>query len=150
MLNRIKSRVILYADDDPEDRMLAQDAFEDSRIKGELRFVNDGEELLAYLHRKPPFVNPREFPLPQLILLDLNMPRKDGREVLKEIKTHQNLRHIPIIILTTSRAEEDIARTYGLGGNSFITKPVTYDGLVTIMKTLAHYWLDMVEPPPMA
>lgn len=139
--------VILYADDDPEDRMLAQDAFEDSQIEGQMRFVSDGELLLSYLHRREPFSDGKEHPLPHLILLDLNMPRKDGREVLREIKTHEKLRHIPVVILTTSHAEEDIERTYGLGGNSYITKPISYDSLVDIMKTLGIYWLKTVKLP---
>lgn len=142
-----RKHIVLYADDDPEDRMLAQDAFEDSQIDGQLRFVEDGEELLAYLHRRAPFSDEEQNPLPRFILLDLNMPRKDGREVLREIKTHEKLRHIPVIILTTSRAEEDIANAYGLGSNSFITKPVTYEQLVEVMRQLGSYWLDTVELP---
>lgn len=142
-----KEPIILYADDDPEDRMLAQDAFEESNIEGQMRFVSDGESLLAYLHQRDPFSDRTMHPLPHLILLDLNMPRKDGREVLQEIKNHEKLRYIPVVILTTSHAEEDIERIYKLGGNSYITKPISYDSLVEIMKTLGMYWLKTVKLP---
>ena len=139
---------ILLADDDADDRMLAQDALKESRLANDLRFVENGEELLEYLRRQGPFAEEGKAPTPGLILLDLNMPRKDGREALKEIKSDPNLRHIPIVVLTTSKAEEDIYRTYDLGVNSFITKPVTFDGLVNVMRTLGTYWFEIVELPP--
>jgi CheY-like chemotaxis protein len=139
--------VILMADDDPDDRMLAQDAWEENRLANDLHFVEDGEQLMAYLHRRDGYSHLATSPLPGLILLDLNMPKKDGREALAEIKADPSLRRIPIVILTTSKAEEDILRTYDLGVNSFITKPVTFEALVEIMGTLAKYWFQIVKLP---
>jgi CheY-like chemotaxis protein len=143
----IKPIVILLADDDADDRMLAQDALAESRLANDLRFVQDGEELLDYLKRRGRYADPSTSPRPGLILLDLNMPRKDGREALKEIKGDSSLRQIPVVVLTTSKAEEDIYRTYDLGVNSFITKPVSFDGLVAVMKGLGRYWFEIVELP---
>lgn len=142
-----KPITILITDDDPDDRMLAKDALEECRLANDVRFVEDGEELMDYLNRRGKYTN-EPAPQPGLILLDLKMPRKDGREALKEIKSDPHLRHIPIVVLTTSKAEEDIYRTYDLGVNSFITKPVTFDALVNIMKTVAKYWIEIVELPP--
>lgn len=138
---------ILLADDDADDRMLALEALDESRLVNEMRVVEDGEELLDYLHRRGKYLNPDDSPRPGLILLDLNMPRKDGREALAEIKADPELRHIPVIVLTTSRAEEDIYRTYDLGVSSFITKPVTFDELVEKMRVLGQYWFGIVELP---
>lgn len=138
--------VILLADDDEEDRMLAADALEESRVVNDLRFVEDGEELLDYLYHRGRFAE--NSPTPGLILLDLNMPRKDGREALREIKADPDLRRIPVVVLTTSKAEEDIYRTYDLGANSFITKPVSFDGLVAVMRDIGRYWIEIVELPP--
>jgi len=138
---------ILLADDDPEDRMLAREALEESRVSNTLDTVVDGEELMNYLRRSGSYESLRGTPLPGLILLDLNMPRKDGREALREIKSDPQLRRIPVVVLTTSQAEEDIYRTYDLGVNSFITKPVTFDGLVEVIKALSHYWVEFVELP---
>ena len=135
------------ADDDEDDRLMTKDALEESRLHNELRFVEDGEELMDYLRRQGEYADAEKAPRPGLILLDLNMPRKDGREALKEIKADPELRRIPIIVLTTSKAEEDILRTYDLGVNSFITKPVSFQGLVEVMKSLALYWLEIVELP---
>lgn len=143
-----KPIVILLADDDEEDRMLAADALEESRVVNDLRFVGDGDELLDYLYRRGRFSDPEESPAPGLILLDLNMPRKDGREALREIKADPDLRRIPIVVLTTSKAEEDIYRTYDLGANSFITKPVSFEGLVSVMRDIGRYWIEIVELPP--
>ena len=138
---------ILMADDDEDDRLLTQDAFQEYRVGNDLRFVEDGEELMDYLHRKGKFTDPKTSPRPGLILLDLNMPRKDGREALEEIKSDPDLRSIPVVILTTSKAEEDIVRSYDLGVNSFITKPVTFEGLVEVVKTLGKYWIEIVALP---
>jgi CheY-like chemotaxis protein len=138
---------ILVADDDEEDRMLIQDAMEESKLLNPLHFVVDGQEVMDYLLRKGKFVDSEKNPLPGLILLDLNMPKMDGREVLKEIKSNPELRAIPIIVLTTSKAEQDILRTYDLGVNSYITKPVTFDGLVDIVKNLGKYWFEIVSIP---
>jgi len=140
--------VILLADDDEEDRMLTADALAESRVVNEFRFVQDGDELLDYLYHRGQYADPASSPAPGLILLDLNMPRKDGREALREIKADPDLRRIPIIVLTTSKAEEDIYRTYDLGANSFITKPVSFEGLVAVMRDIGRYWIEIVELPP--
>lgn len=140
-----RSVTILIADDDPEDRMLAEDALVESRLANDVRFVEDGEELLEYLRGYGRYAPPAHAPRPGIILLDLNMPRKDGREALREIKSDSDLRRIPIVVLTTSKAEEDIYRTYDLGVNSFITKPVTFDALVQVMRALGEYWFEIVE-----
>ncbi len=138
---------ILIADDDEEDRMLARDALRESRLHNDLRFVEDGEQLMDYLFRRGKYSDPATSPIPGLILLDLNMPRKDGREALKEIKADSTLRRIPVVVFTTSREEEDIYRTYDLGANSYISKPVAFEGLVAVMKTLGRYWIEIVELP---
>ena len=145
---RGKPITILMADDDADDRMLTKDALEEARLANSIDFVEDGEQLMAYLQRRGPYAALADQPLPGLILLDLNMPRKDGREALAEIKDDPALRRIPVVVLTTSKAEEDILRTYDLGVNSFITKPVTFESLVYTMKTLAKYWFEIVELPP--
>jgi len=137
---------ILLADDDEEDRMLTSDALNESRVVNDLKFVEDGEDLLDYLYRRGKY-DADSAPRPGLILLDLNMPRKDGREALKEIKADPDLRRIPIVVLTTSKAEEDIYRTYDLGANSFIAKPVKFESLVTLMKEIKRYWIEIVELP---
>jgi CheY-like chemotaxis protein len=140
--------LILMADDDADDRLLAADALAEARLNNELRFVEDGEELMDYLNRRGRWSAPGAAPRPGLILLDLNMPRKDGREALREIKAHPELRRIPVVVLTTSRAEEDVLRSYDLGASSFISKPVTFDGLVSAMKALGRYYIEIVELPP--
>jgi len=139
---------ILLADDDPDDRKLTHDAFMENRLANEFHAVEDGEELMDYLHRRGKYESLRGDTLPGLILLDLNMPRKDGREALKEIKADPELRRIPIVVLTTSKAEEDIVRTYDLGVNSYVTKPVTFKSLVELIKILGCYWFEVVELPP--
>jgi CheY-like chemotaxis protein len=138
---------ILMADDDVDDRMLTREALEESRVRNNLYFVEDGEELLDYLNRRGKFADAEQAPRPGLILLDLNMPKKDGREALREIKADPDLRRIPVVIMTTSKAEEDIYRSYDLGANSFITKPVTFERLVELMRTLGQYWIEFVELP---
>lgn len=138
---------ILVVDDDPDDRMLIEDAFMESKLQNERRYVNDGVELIEYLQHKGQFSDPQEAPRPGVILLDLNMPRMDGREALAAIKADPSLRQIPVIVLTTSKAEEDILRSYNLGVNSFISKPVTFDGLVDVVNVLGSYWLQIVELP---
>jgi CheY-like chemotaxis protein len=143
-----KMITIVLADDDPDDRKLTQDAFAENRLANILHCVEDGEELMDYLHRRGKFASRRGEALPGLILLDLNMPRKDGREALKEIKADPELRRIPIVVLTTSKAEEDILRTYDLGVNSYVTKPVTFKSLVELIKVLGRYWFEVVELPP--
>lgn len=138
---------ILMADDDPDDRLLAERALHEYRLKNGIRFVEDGEELMDYLYHRGKYSAPGAAPVPGLILLDLNMPRKDGREALAEIKRDPVLHKIPVVILTTSKAEEDIVRAYDLGVNSYITKPVTFQGLAEIMKTLSIYWFEIVKLP---
>ena len=139
---------ILMAEDDEEDRMMTKEAWEESRLANVLRFVRDGEELMEYLERKGNYANPADSPRPGLILLDLNMPKKDGREALQEIKASADLRRIPVVVLTTSQTEEDIIRSYDIGASSYITKPVTFDGLVRIVQQLDKYWFQLVDLPP--
>ena len=143
-----KPNMILIADDDAEDRMLTKDALNEAHLINELQFVEDGEELMDFLNNRGKYEDKAKYPLPGLILLDLNMPKKDGREALKEIKADERLRRIPIVALTTSKAEEDILKTYNLGVSSFITKPVKFDGLVEVMRAVSKYWFEIVELPP--
>ena len=139
---------ILVADDDEEDCLLTRDAFDENRFSKNLRFVGDGEQLMDYLYQRGKFIQQSDAPCPSLILLDLNMPRKDGREALEEIVADPKLCRIPVVVLTTSRAEEDILKSYGLGANSFISKPVTFDGLVRAVESFGEYWFSVVELPP--
>jgi CheY-like chemotaxis protein len=142
------SITILMADDDEDDRVLTAGALKRSRVINDIRFVGDGEDLMHYLHGRGPYApGGTPAPRPGLILLDLNMPKKDGREALAEIKSDPALRCIPVVVLTTSKAEEDILRTYDLGVNSFVSKPVTFEELASVMQTLACYWFDLVELP---
>ena len=138
---------ILMADDDEDDCQLTKEAWEGNELANDLRFVKDGEELLDYLEHRGQYSDPADSPSPGLILLDLNMPRKDGREALQEIKASPELRRIPIVVLTTSKAEEDIIRSYDLGASSYITKPVTFEGLVETVQHLEQYWFAAVELP---
>lgn len=147
MSARHNMMTILMAEDDAEDRMLARDALVEARLANPLQFVVDGEELMDYLRQRGAYADPQQAPRPGLILLDLQMPRKDGYEALREIKADPGLHRIPVVAMTTSRAEEDIIRTYNLGVNSFIVKPVTFAGLVDVMKTLGRYWFEIVELP---
>jgi CheY-like chemotaxis protein len=135
------------ADDDADDRLLAKDALDECRLANDLHFVEDGEDLLDYLFRRGKYTDPQSAPRPGLILLDLNMPKKDGREALREIKSDPELRRIPVVVLTTSKADTDISRIYELGANSFVTKPVTFEQLVNVMKILGNYWFNIVELP---
>jgi CheY-like chemotaxis protein len=138
---------VLIAEDDEEDRLLIKKAIKSTPIKDNIFFVENGEELTDYLENKGKYTDSEKHPLPGLIILDLNMPKKDGREALKEIKSNENLKRIPIVVLTTSKAEEDILKTYNLGVNSFITKPVTFASLVKTMQTFSDYWIDTVVLP---
>ncbi|MEI6350225.1 MAG: response regulator [Verrucomicrobiota bacterium] len=142
-----KPITILMADDDDDDRRLTKEALLEGRLVNELRFVENGEELLEYLRRQGEYAT-ADAPRPGLILLDLNMPRKDGRTVLKEIKSDPELRQIPVVVLTTSKADEDVFKSYDLGVNSYIVKPVTFEALVDILQTLEKYWFEIVELPP--
>lgn len=142
---------ILICDDDEDDRLMTQQALEDAHISNTVRFVEDGEQCLDYLFQRGEYAGERGLaPRPGLILLDLNMPKVDGREVLKAIKGDASLKNIPVVVLSTSSLDEDIARSYQLGVNSFITKPVTFSGLVEAMNVLGRYWLEIVELPPAA
>ena len=144
---RPKPITILLADDDPDDRRLTFDAFAESRLANDLRWVEDGQQLLDYLRREGAFRDAAAAPRPGLILLDLNMPKLDGREALEAIKADPSLRSIPVVVLTTSKSEQDVFRTYDLGVNSFITKPVSFEGLVEVVRILGHYWFEIVELP---
>ncbi len=148
MMSLKKSSVmILMADDDEDDRMMVRDAMEEVRLVNKLDFVVDGEQLIDYLKRRGEYAKYKDDSLPGLILLDLNMPRKDGREALREIKEDPELKKIPVVVLTTSKAEEDLLKTYELGVNSFIQKPVTFEGLVQVMKAIKMYWFEFVVLP---
>jgi CheY-like chemotaxis protein len=139
---------ILLAEDDPEDRELTKEAMAESHLANEIRFVTDGQDLMDYLRREGEYKGSgADVPTPGIILLDLNMPRMDGREALAEIKGDPDLRQIPVVVLTTSKAEEDIVGTYDLGVNSFITKPVTFAALVEVMQTWSRYWFEIVDLP---
>lgn len=138
---------ILYAEDDKEDQMLMEKAREESRLANNIDYVDDGIEMMDYLSRQGKYAHLQGTPLPGLILLDLNMPKKDGREVLREIKSDPSLKKIPVVVLTTSKAEEDILESYNLGVNSYIRKPVTFDALVQIIQKVSEYWFEIVELP---
>lgn len=141
-----KPITILMADDDADDRSLAREALLEGRLVNDLRFVDDGEDLLAYLRREGKYAG-ADAPRPGLVLLDLNMPKMDGRAALKEKKNDPDLRQIPVVALTTSKADEDVHRAYDLGVNSYIVKPVTFEALVDILQTLGKYWFEIVELP---
>ena len=142
-----KPITILMAEDDPEDAMLVKDALQESRLANDIRIVRDGVELIDYLRHRGAYADATRAPRPGLILLDLNMPKKDGREALAEIKDDPELNAIPIVVLTTSKADEDIVRSYHSGANSYVTKPVTFDKLVVTMMVIARYWFEIVELP---
>lgn len=139
--------VVLMADDDADDREMTKEAFEMSRLANDLRFVVDGVDLMNYLKRRGKYTDASTCPRPGIILLDLNMPKKDGREALTEIREDPELTDIPVIVLTTSKEEEDIQKSYSLHANSYITKPVTFEGLVSVVTGLGRYWLEIVELP---
>jgi CheY-like chemotaxis protein len=139
--------VILMADDDPDDREMTRKALDKNRLANDLYEVTDGEELLDYLHHRGKYAPPALSPVPGLILLDLNMPKKDGREALAEIKADPLLRRIPVVVMTTSKAERDILKTYDLGSSSFISKPVTLAGLVDVVRVIGEYWFQIVLLP---
>lgn len=146
MTSKKDSIVILMADDDDDDYLLTEKALKQSKLLNKLIRVADGEELIDYLKGRGSYAE-QTVERPGVILLDLNMPRKDGREALREIKSDANLSDIPVVVFTTSKAEEDIYRSYQLGVNSFITKPVTFDNLIQVMQTLGKYWFEIVELP---
>ncbi len=138
---------IVMAEDDPDDRMLTRRALKKSRLVNTLDTVEDGEELMDYLHRRGRYGGENAPPRPGLILLDLNMPRMDGREALARIKSDPELRRIPVIVLTTSEAEQDILDSYDLGVNAYVTKPVSFEGLVNALRALGGFWFEIVKLP---
>jgi len=143
-----KPAVILLAEDDPGDQELTQRALEQSRIRNELYIVEDGEEALDYLLRRGKYEDPASSPKPDLMLLDLNMPKVDGKRVLQQMRADPNLRRVPVVALTTSRQEQDIISTYDLGVNSYIVKPVNMDQFINAIKVLKDYWFQIVVLPP--
>ncbi len=143
----MSERLILMAEDDADDRLLVQDAFSECGSPDRVKFVADGEELVDYLLRRGKYEKPVSSPRPDLILLDLNMPRKDGREALREIRAHAELRRVPVVVFTTSRADTDIERVYELGANSFVTKPAGFEALVATVAKITGYWFGTVELP---
>ncbi|HLH56526.1 MAG TPA: response regulator [Verrucomicrobiae bacterium] len=147
MIPAPKTHIILMADDDDDDRLLTRDAVTEAGLEGDLVFVQNGEELLDYLCRRGKYHEPSSAPRPGLILLDLNMPLKDGREALREIRADPELRRIPVVVLTTSKADTDIGAIYELGANSFISKPFQFEALVSVMRMLSQYWFKTVELP---
>lgn len=144
----LKPITILLADDSEDDRLMTREALAESFVLNEMREVEDGEALMDYLYRRGIYSSEESSPRPGLILLDLNMPRKSGHEALQEIRADPLLRRIPVVVLTTSHAEEDILRSYDLGVSSFISKPVTFTGLVDVMKTFGKYWIEICAVPP--
>lgn len=142
-----RSATILIADDDNEDVLLMREALEESKLLNRIEVVENGEELLDYLYNRGEYSDREKYPSPSLILLDLNMPKKDGREALTEMKKDESLRKIPVIVLTTSSSDKDILRSYDLGASGFVTKPVTFDSLVNAIKVLGKYWFEVVELP---
>ena len=135
------------ADDSEDDRFLAREALKESRVLNDLYEVEDGEELMDYLKRRGRYADAAISPRPGFILLDLNMPRKSGREALEEIKADSSLKRIPVVVLTTSDDEADMIQSYDLGVSSFITKPVSFAALVEVMKTIGKYWIEIVSIP---
>jgi CheY-like chemotaxis protein len=148
-MNRMSQPIrIVVADDDEDDRLMIEDAFKESMVSNPVDFVEDGVQLLDYLLRRGKYEHLANQPYPGIILLDLNMPRMDGRTVLRELKSSRELQRIPVVILTTSKAEQDIVQTYGLGVSSFITKPVTFESLMDVVRVLNKYWVEIVSLPP--
>jgi len=144
---RSRAAIILLVEDDPEDQELTRRALRAGKVRNRLMVVNDGEEALDYLYRRGAFQDADASPRPDLILLDLNMPKLDGRAVLQQIKQDPDLRRIPVVVLTTSSQEEDILRSYDLGVNSYVAKPVRMEGFVKAVRDLEHYWFDLVVLP---
>ncbi|HEY0812979.1 MAG TPA: response regulator [Pseudonocardia sp.] len=134
---------VLLVEDDPGDVLMTREAFEEY-LNNRLDVVSDGSEALAYLRREHPY---EDAPRPDLVLLDLNLPRRDGREVLAEVKADQTLQHIPVIVLTTSRADEDVLRSYQLHANAYVTKPVDFDGFIEAIKQIDHFFVSVVQLP---
>jgi CheY-like chemotaxis protein len=147
MKKRGKPITILLADDEAADCLLVRAAVERAHLHNDLRFVANGVELMDYLHRRGNYTRASDAPRPGLILLDLNMPRKDGREALAEIKADVGLQNIPVVVLTVSQADEDFWRARNLGADIYLVKPVTFETLINVVKSLGRYWFEIVEPP---
>jgi CheY-like chemotaxis protein len=150
MKRQAKAITILMADDNTVDCLLVKEAVKKARLYNDLRFVENGVELMDYLHRRGKYTRATDAPRPGLILLDLNMPRKDGREALAEIKADPELHDIPVVVMTSSKADEDFWRSRGLGANIYLVKPVTFDALVNVVKSLGRYWFEIVDTPEVA
>src|SRR3990172_1402314 len=136
---------ILLVEDNPGDVRLTQEALRDGKVRNSMHVAADGVEALAFLRREGKFADPLR---PDVILLDVNLPKKDGREVLAEIKTDRDLRRIPVVVLTTSEAEEDILRAYNLYANAYVAKPVDLDKFIAVVKSIEDFWLEIVKLPP--
>ena len=147
MINSHRPVVILLADDDADDRQLAREALAENRLLNDVHEVADGEEMMDYLFHRGEYSEVCTSPKPGLILLDLSMPKMDGREALAAIKRDPQLRQIPVIVMTTSSAEEDVCRSYDLGASSYVTKPVSFTKLVEVMRGIEHYWFEIVKLP---
>lgn len=145
MDNQEKAIHILLVEDNPGDMRLTTEALKEGKVRNELSWAKDGVEALDFLHKRAQFAG---VGTPDLILLDLNLPKKNGREVLEELKNHQTLKSIPVVVLTTSRAEEDILRSYELHANCYIIKPVDLDKFMSVVKAIDHFWLSIVTRPP--
>lgn len=148
MIQKKMGFTTLLAEDDDDDYLLTSKALEGSPVKSKLYRVKDGQELLDYLLRKDGYTDPATSPAPDLLLLDLNMPKKDGREALKEMKNHAVLRHIPVVVLTTSSAIEDIVQAYETGANSYVRKPLGFDQYIETIRAISYYWFKIAEVPP--
>jgi len=142
-----QSKTVLMADDDPDDCLLTQDAWEEYGASHTLRFIRDGAELLDYLYHRGKFSDTEDYPLPGMILLDLNMPRKNGHQALKEIRDHDAFRHIPVVVMTSSIEDNDTRHTYALGANACMTKPHSAQGYHAVVGALSQYWSNIVELP---
>ncbi len=144
----VKQATILLVEDDPGDQELTRRALQQDVLRTDLRIVSDGKEALDYLRREGAFTNPEDSPRPDLILLDLNMPRIDGRQVLERVREDPSISRIPVIALTTSDEEEDVVRSYALGCKSFIKKPIEVETFIQTIRELQHYWFELVTLPP--
>jgi CheY-like chemotaxis protein len=136
---------VLLVEDDPGDVLMTKEAFEEHKVRNNLSVVNDGSEAIAFLRRQGPYA---DAPRPDLVLLDLNLPRRDGREVLSEIKSDPGLRQIPVVVLTTSAADEDIVRSYQLHANAYVTKPVDFDRFIEVVRQIDDFFVSVVKLPP--
>ena len=147
MNEEAKSITILMADDDEDDRLMAEVALKEAKLLNPIRFVKDGEELLDYLYRRGIYGNGTDAPRPGLILLDLNLPKKSGKDVLETIKSDEKLKHIPVVVLTSSKAELDVVKSYNLHANGYIIKPVNMEKFMEIVQSIEQFWFNIVVLP---